>query len=145
MPALGIRIRKASIWKWRCRTVPVTEVALLATLGERRHVHLWLPQPSPALWDALRGNGGVVPRQDDPSAERVHHPLLASLGRDTRELSRVLDGVGVEAPAAGAVAERTTLLGWLQHDLRANRAPDDAVRASRVPEVDDRSLQGPRQ
>ncbi|MGZ5403700.1 MAG: exodeoxyribonuclease V subunit gamma [Nocardioides sp.] len=121
--------------------LPVTEVELLAALGERRDVHLWLPQPSSALWDALRGLGGVVAREDDPAAERVHHPLLASLGRDTRELSRVLDGVGVEASVAAAVEERATLLGWLQHDLRANLAPDDAVRASRVPALDDRSLQ----
>ncbi len=121
--------------------LPVTEVELLATLGEQLDVHLWLPQPSAALWDELRGIGGVVARDDDRSAERVHHPLLASLGRDTRELSRVLGGVGVEAPAPTVVEERATLLGWLQHDLRANRAPDDTLRASRVPAADDRSLQ----
>ena len=91
--------------------LPVTEVELLGALGERRDVHLWLPQPSPALWDDLRGIGGVVARDDDTSAERVHHPLLASLGRDTRELSRVLDGVGVEASAAAPLEDRATLLG----------------------------------
>ena len=121
--------------------LPVTEVELLVALGEQRDVHLWLPQPSPALWDALREVGGVVPRDADGSAGRVHHPLLASLGRDTRELSRVLSGVGVEAGAAPQVAERATLLGWLQADLRADRAPDAALRAGRVPAAEDRSLQ----
>jgi len=121
--------------------LPVTEVELLAALGEQRDVHLWLPQPSPALWEALRGLGGVVGREDDQSTDRVHHPLLASLGRDTRELTRVLDGVGVEAPEPAEIEQRATLLGWLQHDLRSNRAPDERVRASRVPAADDRSLQ----
>ena len=69
--------------------LPVTEVALLRALGEHRDVHLWLPQPSPALWDALADLDGVVPRSEDRSAERVGHPLLASLGRDTRELRRL--------------------------------------------------------
>ncbi len=70
--------------------LPVTEVELLQALGESREVHVWLPQPSPQLWDDLAGVGGVVPREDDGSAELVGHPLLASLGRDTRELRRTL-------------------------------------------------------
>ena len=119
----------------------VTEVELLAALAEQRDVHLWLPQPSPALWSALRGHGGVVARELDDSARLVGHPLLASLGRDTRELSRVLDGVGVEAPEPAPLPERATLLGWLQADLRADRAPDAALRAAREPGDDDRSLQ----
>ncbi len=121
--------------------LPVTEVELLAALGERRDVHLWLPQPSPALWTTLRGTGGVVARDADESAALVGHPLLASLGRDTRELSRVLDGLGVEAPAPAEVPERPTLLGWLQADLRANRAPDAALRDTRTYDATDRSLQ----
>src|SRR5690606_20708309 len=34
--------------------LPVTEVELLAAVGERREVHLWLPQASAAAWDRLR-------------------------------------------------------------------------------------------
>ena len=73
--------------------IPVTEVELLAALGERRDVHLWLPHPSPALWEALTDLRGGVPRVEDVSHDRVHHPLLASLGRDLRELQRGLQGV----------------------------------------------------
>ena len=73
--------------------IPVTEVELLRALGEHRDVHLFLPQPSPVLWDDLAGLGGVVARADDTSADRVGHPLLASLGRDARELRRTLDGI----------------------------------------------------
>ena len=127
--------------------LPITEVELLHALGEQRDVHVWLPQPSPQLWDDLAGVGGAVPRVDDTSAELVGHPLLASLGRDTRELRRVLDAV-VDvrgAPAAGletpAAEQGSSLLGWLQHDIRANHAPTAAERADRTLADDDHSLQ----
>lgn len=141
-----------------------TEIELLAALGERRDVHLWLPQPSLALWDALgdaeRGagaaSGPAVPRADDDSYLRVGHPLLASLGRDARELRRSLAAVAGstgDSPADPASPEPTaprTLLGWLQHDLSANAAPGPAERAGRPvagvgepgpPAEADRSLQ----
>jgi exodeoxyribonuclease V gamma subunit len=122
--------------------LPVTEVALLGALGEHRDVHLWLPQPSPVLWDALGAVGGVVPRDDDTSAALVGHPLLASLGRDTRELRRTLAEITThDDPVATTVAEPTTLLGHLQHDLRANHAPTPAERAHRTYDPGDRSLQ----
>src|SRR6185295_6158744 len=62
--------------------LPATEVELLGALGECRDVHLYLPQASPALWDALAGLGGVVARADDEAARLDGHPLLGSLGRD---------------------------------------------------------------
>ncbi len=123
----------------------VTEVELLVALAEVREVHLWLPQPSPALWDQLAGVGGVVPRANDDSSSRVAHPLLASLGRDTRELRRLLPQAAVQAAADPAPTEvgpaPTTLLGWLQHDLRTNTLPGDTERATRVIDPTDRSLQ----
>ena len=121
--------------------IPVTEVELLAALGEVRDVHLWLPQPSPALWDALADLGGVVARDDDTSAELVGHPLLASLGRDSRELRRTLHGASAVETGGVPVVEPTTLLGWLQHDLRTNHAPTADERAARHLAPDDRSLQ----
>ncbi|MFC7497145.1 MULTISPECIES: exodeoxyribonuclease V subunit gamma [unclassified Nocardioides] len=120
--------------------IPGTEVELLRALGENRDVHLFLPQPSPTLWDDLAGLGGVVPRDEDTSAERVGHPLLASLGRDARELRRTLDGIDAElVPTPGGDAG--TLLGWLQHDLRANHAPTYAERADRQLDDADTTLQ----
>ncbi len=123
--------------------LPATEVELLGALGERRDVHLYLPQASPALWDALAGLGGVVTRDHDESATAVGHPLLASLGRDARELRRSLDGAGF--PSGDAVlppgGDPGTLLGLLQHDLRANHAPTLEERAGRRHDPDDRSLQ----
>ena len=94
----------------------------------------------PRCGTTLADLGGVVPRDDDHSADLVGHPLLASLGRDTRELRRLLADVPSSATAAD-VAEPDTLLGWLQHDLRANHAPTVEERAGRRLRDDDRSLQ----
>ncbi len=125
--------------------LPVTEIRLVAALGRLRDVHLWLPQASPALWDDLAAAvaAGPVRRHDDESATFVGHPLLASLGRDARELQRGLAGAvdhdtALPAPRAGPP---TTLLGHLQADLRANRAPTAAERAARILDPDDRSVQ----
>ncbi|MDN4172032.1 exodeoxyribonuclease V subunit gamma [Nocardioides sp. SOB77] len=122
--------------------LPATEVELLGALAESREVHLWLPQPSPGLWRSLTGLGGPVVRAEDDSALRVGHPLLASLGRDTRELRRTLAAVAAEEHEHPLpTTTPATLLGWLQHDLRANAAPDAATRAGRAPAAGDRSVQ----
>lgn len=118
-----------------------SEVELLAALGELRDVHLWLPQVSSQLWHDLAPYADApVPRVSDTSAEAVGHPLLASLGRDSRELRRSLGPLPTASVAAAPDAPET-LLGWLQRDLRANRAPDPATRAARTLREDDRSVQ----
>ncbi|MET0839435.1 MAG: exodeoxyribonuclease V subunit gamma [Marmoricola sp.] len=116
--------------------IPVTEVELLSALGEHRDVHLWLPHPSAELWTALSDLRGAVPRVADVSHERVGHPLLASLGRDVRELQRTLQTVAVTDGGFETVAallpqppeDRGTLLSWLQADLSANATADPASR-----------------
>lgn len=126
-----------------------SEAELLAALAELRDVHLWLPQVSATLWDALAdvSSAGPVPRDEDPSTELVAHPLLASLGRDARELQRTLGGLGAvdDGALAATRPERPelpeTMLGWLQHDLRHDVAPDAAARAARVRPSTDRSVQ----
>ncbi len=121
--------------------LPVTEVELLGALAEHREVHLWLPQASPSLWEELPV-GGPVPRAEDDSARAVRHPLLASLGRDSRELRRTLAVVPtVEQPPGAVPASPGTLLGWLQEDLRDNRYPGPQVRAGRRVAADDASVQ----
>ena len=131
---------------------------LLAALGEHRDVHLWLPHPSAALWDSLAGTAGAVPRQADDSHLQVGHPLLASLGRDVRELQRTLQrrwlrsrahaalvpqppGAPASVVASEERASRTTggrLLSWLQQDIAANATAD---RSSRTLDPADRSVQ----
>ncbi|WP_121257242.1 exodeoxyribonuclease V subunit gamma [Nocardioides ferulae] len=121
--------------------LPATEVELLSALARHREVHLWLPHPSGRLWQALAEvtAAGPVPRADDHSHQQVGHPLLATLGRDVRELQRTLATADLadhgEAPPPEAP---DTLLGWLQADLRAD-APGDP--RDRLLAPDDRSVQ----
>ncbi len=120
--------------------LPVTELELLRAVGEVRDVHLWLPQVSEAAWSQLRDvvASGPVRRLDDDSARVVEHPLLASLGRDSRELQRSLTLLGsfeedvVEEGSAGG-----SLLGWLQEDLRGDRTGVEG----RTVASDDRTVQ----
>ncbi len=137
----------------------VTEVELLDALSESREVHLWLPQPSPTLWDRLApvAAEGLVAREDDRTSDLVRHPLLASLGRDSRELARVLgpwvDDEGFRGSAAGGLAPQptagqdgaggdpATVLQWLQADLRDDHVPTAEERATRATPQGDRSIQ----
>jgi len=105
--------------------MPVTELELLRAVGEVREVHLWLPQVSSAAWSEL-GEAvarGPARRLDDESAQVLEHPLLASLGRDSRELQRSLTLLGpfVEDVVDGGTGEEESLLGRLQADLRGDR------------------------
>ncbi|HEY2191776.1 MAG TPA: exodeoxyribonuclease V subunit gamma [Actinomycetospora sp.] len=102
---------------------------VLEALAHTREVHLWLPHPSPALWDAVRtavGAGAGSRRSADPTAGVAAHPLLRSLARDARELQLRLPppGPGV-LDVHHPVTEHapTTLLERLQDDLRHDRAP----------------------
>src|SRR6478736_6509036 len=117
--------------------MPVTEIELLAALAHAHDVHVWLPHPSDVLWRALADDFGLVPRRSDQSHRRVDHPLLATLGRDVRELQRSLAPTGAVDHHHEGEPSPDTLLGWLQSDLAAN-----AVRPSRrVLAADDRSVQ----
>lgn len=114
-----------------------TDVELLRALGTHREVHLWLPHPSPALWDALAPAAhGAVARVQDDSAALAEHPLLATLGRDVRELQRGFGVVESEVLGADAPAG-TSRLSRLQADVRANARPSNEPA---VPD-DDTSIQ----
>ena len=112
-----------------------TEIELLGALGTHRDVHVWLPHPSAVLWDKLAdltdpAQIGSVPRSADTSHARVGHPLLASLGRDLRELQLSLGPIVDETSAITPPAETpSTLLGLLQSDLAGDQRPDPAQRS----------------
>jgi exodeoxyribonuclease V gamma subunit len=128
-----------------------SELQLLAAVAEHRTVHLWLPHPSAPLWEQLSEQTAPVSRREDNSHIYVQHPLLASLGRDTRELQRTLhanlpearvvhhnlelsgsdvagldfpglDFPGLDFPGLDFKAPNT-LLAHLQAEIRANQAP----------------------
>ncbi|OAN30083.1 exodeoxyribonuclease V subunit gamma [Mycolicibacterium iranicum] len=102
--------------------LPATEIELLAALGTHHELHLWLPHPSESLWASLRDLGGIVPRRHDTSHRAAGHPLLATLGRDLRELQRGLPATPGTDECLGSAARPATLLGWLQSDIAANTA-----------------------
>ncbi|MFY2860016.1 exodeoxyribonuclease V subunit gamma [Mycobacterium sp. THU-M104] len=114
-----------------------TDIELLEALSTHHDLHLWLPHPSDALWRALGGRHGIVPRCDDDSRGAAHHPLLETLGRDLRELQRCLPSGPATDEFLHAAAKPDTLLGWLQSDIEAN-APRPAGRSARP---GDRSVQ----
>lgn len=116
--------------------LPVTEIELLTALSTHHDLHLWLPHPSDDLWQSLAAHTGPLPRREDNSHRDVRHPLLATLGRDLRELQRGLPDPDTDEYLSGT-GYPDTLLGWLQADIAAN-----AVRpAGRVPRREDRSVQ----
>ncbi|CAA9322719.1 MAG: Exodeoxyribonuclease V gamma chain [uncultured Nocardioidaceae bacterium] len=118
----------------------VTELELLRAVGEVRDVHLWLPQASPGGWSRLADgtSTGPVRRADDASGRLLSHRLLASLGRDSRELQRSLALLGelTDTEVPDPAEPNDTLLGWLQQDLRL-----DAVPSRRRLRPSDRSVQ----
>ena len=115
----------------------VTDIELLDAVAAHHDLHLWLPHPSDELWRGLAGRHGAVPRREDTSHREVHHPLLATLGRDLRELQRNLPADPATDEALKSADRPDTLLGWLQADLAANAVR----RAGRELSADDRSIQ----
>ena len=114
-----------------------TDVELLDALSVHHDLHLWLPHPSDQLWRALAGARGAIPRRADTGHRIVGHPLLATLGRDLRELQRGLPADPQTDEHLPAPGRPSTLLGWLQSDIAAN-----AVRPQgRTLAADDRSVQ----
>ncbi|MGV0834036.1 exodeoxyribonuclease V subunit gamma [Mycolicibacterium thermoresistibile] len=122
--------------------LPRTEIELLEALASQHELHLWLPHPSDQLWTKLTGHTGPVPRRHDLTHREVGHQLLATLGRDLRELQRSLPADPatdefLDAPASTGGGRPDTLLGWLQSDIAANEIRP----AGRVLRPDDRSVQ----
>src|SRR5919108_920698 len=117
--------------------LPAGHLRVLSALAAGRDVHLFLLHPSPALWEALSGSGPVVRRDDDASGDVVINRLLASWGRDAREMQLVLgDHVSHHHPVTVA---GDSLLARIQADVRADRSP---LPGDELPllDLDDRSV-----
>ncbi|MDQ2754444.1 MAG: exodeoxyribonuclease V subunit gamma, partial [Actinomycetota bacterium] len=131
--------------------LPASYLDVLTAISAGRDVHLWLLHPSAALWTTLAASleapVRLVPRRADSTAATVRNPLLATWGRDAREMQLVLAAGRVSGPEAlpdGSHPE--TLLGWIQSDIRADRAPPgpgipESEDPRRTLAPDDRSLQ----
>ena len=117
--------------------LPAGQLQILRALARGRDVHLFLLHPSAALWDAVAAartvSGGgqarrISRRAEDPTAELPANRLLASWGRDAREMQLVLqEGQHPhEHRHHGSAPAVTTLLGRIQNDVRVDRAPPGA-------------------
>ncbi|MGH2856266.1 MAG: exodeoxyribonuclease V subunit gamma [Solirubrobacteraceae bacterium] len=137
------------------------DLQVLDALAAGRELHLFLLHPSPALWHRLAGSPRPRSqlRSTDPTADLAVNRLLASWGRDAREMQLVLGPRGDEAdrfhdadPENGAVSgdrapdRPSTLLAAIQADVRADRRPPgpplpgEADRRMRLAR-DDRSIE----
>jgi len=102
--------------------IPAGELELIRALGEHRDVHLWLPHPSPTLWEALTDRPVATSREGDDSHAVVVQPVLRSLGRNLRELQATLGDVDTDVAPLPDFADG--LLGRLQRDIADNRVGD---------------------
>ncbi len=111
----------------------------LDSIAKGREVHLFLLHPSAALWARLQpevdASSRFVLRAEDPTASVPNHPLLASWGRDAREMQLVLGGAVPHGQEAAAPPDEAvpTLLRRIQDDIRFDRLPagtgsDEGVR-----------------
>jgi len=108
------------------------QVTVLEALAEHRDVHLWLPHPSAALWDKVRTSApqGRQRRREDPTAGLPAHRLLASLGRDAREMQLALSGwasLATDQHHPRDDPPDVSLLHRLQDALRTDIAPEPAA------------------
>lgn len=129
---------------WSPDHLTALHTTVLEALGQDREVVLWLPHSSPQLWHEVadRWSGertGALPSRDhDPTATIATNPLLARLGRDSRELQCVVEhkawpSTGVPAEDNADTREETdTLLARVQDAIRRDEAPE--VTFERSPE-----------
>ncbi len=108
--------------------LPPTYLAVIDALAAGREVHLFLLHPSGALWDKV---ARILPaprpgllRAEDPTAGAAEHPLLASWGRDAREMQIVVTAGSRWSDDHRPVGDRpATLLGHIQAAIRASWMP----------------------
>jgi exodeoxyribonuclease V gamma subunit len=132
--------------------LPAAQLDVVRALAEGRDVHLYLLHPSPASWAAV----AAVVAQQGPVRLRSEvldrmplpaNPLLASWGRDARELQLALMAAGPTADEHCATAPPAdSLLAWIQAAVRADQVPAGPPAAGRSDErpvlrLDDRSVQ----
>ncbi len=119
--------------------LPAGHLQIIRALAAGRDVHLLLLHPSPALWDTVAARtpaaGAIVRRATDPTAQAASNRLLASWGRDAREMQLVLGAAGGDCSVTAAPPPRAptlpTLLERIQGDVQADRGPPGPPLAGR--------------
>ena len=107
--------------------LPAGHLQILRALATCRDLHLFLLHPSPSLWEKVTRHdvelAGAINRAGDPTVTLADNRLLASWGRDSREMQLVLSAGGA-APADihhPSPPPADTLLGHLQRDVQEDR------------------------
>jgi len=109
--------------------IPSSYLDVLAAIADQRDLHLFVLHPSPSLWDTvaaeLQTGPPIANRRDDRTAAAAANRLLASWGRDVRELQLVLAdaGEGTDHHHELPTAQADTLLTRIQADIREDRQP----------------------
>ena len=110
--------------------IPRSYLEVLAAIAHERDVHLFVLHPSPALWRQIASeappSAPTTRRDQDPTADIPANRLLASWGRDARELQLVLNES--EAQTTDHHHElkdpaTDTLLRHIQAAIRADQPP----------------------
>ena len=109
--------------------IPRSFLDVLAAIADRRELHLFVLHPSPSLWEsvaeALARGPTITSRREDRTAGLPVNRLLASWGRDVRELQLVLANAGESTDHHHGLptSARRSLLATIQQDIREDRQP----------------------
>ncbi|WP_307802483.1 exodeoxyribonuclease V subunit gamma [Cellulomonas fengjieae] len=98
--------------------LPDGHLRVLDALAEHREIHLWLPQPSLALWHRIVPRGSTR-RAEAPNPAR--HPPLASMAADATELATRILRLDPAVTVLAPTAHPDTALGALQDRIAADR------------------------
>jgi exodeoxyribonuclease V gamma subunit len=126
--------------------IPRSYLDVLAAIAGHRDLHLFVLHPSPALWETvaaeLQSGPPITNRREDRTAAAPVNRLLASWGRDVRELQLVLEsaGEGDDHHHGLLDVEPGTLLERIQADIRDD---DQPLRTALPGEADARLLLDP--
>jgi exodeoxyribonuclease V gamma subunit len=108
--------------------LPAGHLQILRSVSAHRDVHLFLLHPSPTLWgqiaQANRDRQRPTRRRDDPTVTLASNRLLASWGRDAREMQLVLGSADDRVDHHHRLEfAQDALLAHIQADVRADREP----------------------
>ncbi|HUA71978.1 MAG TPA: exodeoxyribonuclease V subunit gamma [Solirubrobacteraceae bacterium] len=109
--------------------IPRSYLDVLGAIAAQRDLHLFVLHPSPSLWTTvaaeLEAGPAIAIRRGDRTIAAAANRLLASWGRDVRELQLVLASAGESADHYHELraAQPETLLGTIQRDIREDRQP----------------------
>ncbi|MGE3685825.1 MAG: exodeoxyribonuclease V subunit gamma [Acidimicrobiia bacterium] len=116
-------------------TLPASQISVLDALGTQHDVHVLLLHPSPGWWRTIEAQ--ARPPFPEPPLPRLAvssaHPLLTTWGQVAHESQAALCAGAPGARWRAVDDERAdpqprTLLGRLQHDLRAAADPTSSPR-----------------